>query len=208
MRPPRCLLGDRNGRRALARLAERSVANSAGPRGTGLTRLRDVTREIAVRLPDLIKDLTVEDGPHNVAWTRPEAVNKALRDFLAAQLRDHTPGSRPVPAEHDPFLCSPAITRRAVPIQRPGSGRVRADMVACGRAPTCRGRTGWAAGMLVEHFSPTRQDPGAAGGRVRSRRDRWVGAHPGPADAGPACGARSAGSARAATRRRGCRWWG
>lgn len=40
----------------------------------------------AVRLPDMIKDLTfitVEGGPHNIAWTHPEEVNSALLDFLA-----------------------------------------------------------------------------------------------------------------------------
>lgn len=40
----------------------------------------------AARLPELIKDLTfvtVEGGPHNVAWTHPEVVNPALLDFLA-----------------------------------------------------------------------------------------------------------------------------
>ncbi|MFI5756449.1 alpha/beta fold hydrolase [Streptomyces sp. NPDC051569] len=39
----------------------------------------------AKRLPELIKDLTfvtVEGGPHNVAWTHPEVVNPALLDFL------------------------------------------------------------------------------------------------------------------------------
>ncbi|WP_433887897.1 alpha/beta fold hydrolase [Streptomyces sp. CA-111067] len=40
----------------------------------------------AKRLPGLIADLTfvtVEGGPHNVAWTHPEVVNPALLDFLA-----------------------------------------------------------------------------------------------------------------------------
>jgi non-heme chloroperoxidase len=40
----------------------------------------------AARLPALIDDLefvTVEGGPHNIAWTHPEVVNKALLDFLA-----------------------------------------------------------------------------------------------------------------------------
>ncbi|GLX49196.1 arylesterase [Streptomyces hygroscopicus subsp. hygroscopicus] len=40
----------------------------------------------AKRLPGLIDDLTfvtVEGGPHNIAWTHPEEVNKALLDFLA-----------------------------------------------------------------------------------------------------------------------------
>ncbi|MFJ1703877.1 alpha/beta fold hydrolase [Kitasatospora sp. NPDC088346] len=39
----------------------------------------------AERLPGLIKDLTfvtVEGGPHNIAWTHPEEVNRALMDFL------------------------------------------------------------------------------------------------------------------------------
>jgi len=37
------------------------------------------------RLPGLIKDLrvvTVEGGPHNIAWTHPDEVNKALLAFL------------------------------------------------------------------------------------------------------------------------------
>jgi non-heme chloroperoxidase len=41
----------------------------------------------AKRLPGLIDNLklvTVEDGPHNIAWTHPDEVNKALLDFLAA----------------------------------------------------------------------------------------------------------------------------
>ncbi|MFE3229794.1 alpha/beta fold hydrolase [Nocardia sp. NPDC059228] len=40
----------------------------------------------AARLPGLVKDLTVvtvEGGPHNIAWTHPEVVNPALLDFLA-----------------------------------------------------------------------------------------------------------------------------
>ncbi|HLH99814.1 MAG TPA: alpha/beta hydrolase, partial [Acidimicrobiales bacterium] len=40
----------------------------------------------AKRLPGLIKDLTfvtVEGGPHNIAWTHPDVVNPALLDFLA-----------------------------------------------------------------------------------------------------------------------------
>ncbi|MGW4233954.1 alpha/beta fold hydrolase [Streptomyces sp. NPDC004980] len=39
----------------------------------------------AARLPALIEDLTfvtVEGGPHNVAWTHPEVVNPALLDFV------------------------------------------------------------------------------------------------------------------------------
>jgi non-heme chloroperoxidase len=41
----------------------------------------------AKRLPGLIADLklvTVEGGPHNIAWTHPDEVNKALLEFLAA----------------------------------------------------------------------------------------------------------------------------
>jgi non-heme chloroperoxidase len=40
----------------------------------------------AKRLPGMIKDLrlvTVEGGPHNIGWTHPEEVNKALLEFLA-----------------------------------------------------------------------------------------------------------------------------
>jgi non-heme chloroperoxidase len=40
----------------------------------------------AERLPALIKDvrlITVEGGPHNIAWTHADEVNKALMDFLA-----------------------------------------------------------------------------------------------------------------------------
>jgi non-heme chloroperoxidase len=39
----------------------------------------------AARMPDLLPDLTfitVQDGPHNIAWTHPEVVNPALLDFL------------------------------------------------------------------------------------------------------------------------------
>ncbi len=41
----------------------------------------------AKRLPALVKDLTlvtVEGGPHNIAWTHPEVVNPALLDFVTA----------------------------------------------------------------------------------------------------------------------------
>jgi non-heme chloroperoxidase len=40
----------------------------------------------AARLPGLIKDLefvTVEGGPHNIAWTHPDEVNSAFLAFLA-----------------------------------------------------------------------------------------------------------------------------
>jgi non-heme chloroperoxidase len=40
----------------------------------------------AARLGDLIEDVTVlpvEGGPHNIGWTHPEIVNKALLSFLA-----------------------------------------------------------------------------------------------------------------------------
>lgn len=40
----------------------------------------------AERLPGLINDVRlvkVEGGPHNIAWTHPDEVNKALLDFLA-----------------------------------------------------------------------------------------------------------------------------
>jgi non-heme chloroperoxidase len=40
----------------------------------------------AARLPGLIKNLTfvtVKGGPHNIGWTFPEEVNKALLEFLA-----------------------------------------------------------------------------------------------------------------------------
>jgi non-heme chloroperoxidase len=39
----------------------------------------------AERLPGLIGDMkliSVEDGPHNIAWTHPEVVNTALLAFL------------------------------------------------------------------------------------------------------------------------------
>ena len=42
----------------------------------------DVT---ARRLPGLIADLRlveIEDGPHNIGWTHPEEVNRALVDFI------------------------------------------------------------------------------------------------------------------------------
>jgi non-heme chloroperoxidase len=41
----------------------------------------------AKRLPGLIADLklvVVEGGPHNIAWTHPEEVNKALLDFVGS----------------------------------------------------------------------------------------------------------------------------
>ena len=43
----------------------------------------------AERLPDLIRDVklvTVEDGPHNIAWTHPDVVNPVLLAFLAGGL--------------------------------------------------------------------------------------------------------------------------
>ncbi len=38
------------------------------------------------RLPELVRDIRfveVEGGPHNIGWTHPEEVNRALLDFLA-----------------------------------------------------------------------------------------------------------------------------
>ncbi len=40
----------------------------------------------AARLPDLIEDarlVSVEGGPHNIAWTHPDEVNAALLEFIA-----------------------------------------------------------------------------------------------------------------------------
>jgi non-heme chloroperoxidase len=40
----------------------------------------------AARLPGLIADVevvTVEGGPHNIGWTHPDEVNRALLDFVA-----------------------------------------------------------------------------------------------------------------------------
>ncbi|GAA1897025.1 alpha/beta fold hydrolase [Asanoa iriomotensis] len=45
----------------------------------------------AARLPALLDDVTlvaVEEGPHNIAWTHPEEVNKALLAFLSAPVAD------------------------------------------------------------------------------------------------------------------------
>jgi non-heme chloroperoxidase len=44
----------------------------------------------AARLPDLIDDVrlvAVEGGPHNIAWTHPDAVNAALLEFISAPTR-------------------------------------------------------------------------------------------------------------------------
>ncbi len=41
----------------------------------------------AARLPELIEDVelvSVEGGPHNIGWTHPEQVNKALLEFVGA----------------------------------------------------------------------------------------------------------------------------
>jgi non-heme chloroperoxidase len=43
----------------------------------------------AARLPDLIDDVklvAVEGGPHNIAWTHPDEVNEALREFIGAPM--------------------------------------------------------------------------------------------------------------------------
>jgi non-heme chloroperoxidase len=39
------------------------------------------------RLPGMIENLqfvTVEGGPHNIAWTHPDEVNNALLEFIKA----------------------------------------------------------------------------------------------------------------------------
>jgi non-heme chloroperoxidase len=44
----------------------------------------------AARLPELIDDVTllsVEGGPHNIAWTHPDEVNEALLEFIGASTR-------------------------------------------------------------------------------------------------------------------------
>jgi non-heme chloroperoxidase len=45
----------------------------------------------AARLGELISDVTVvpvEGGPHNVGWTHPEEVNRALLRFVARTTAD------------------------------------------------------------------------------------------------------------------------
>ena len=42
----------------------------------------------AARLPELIDDLklvAVEGGPHNIGWTHPDELNRALLEFIAAK---------------------------------------------------------------------------------------------------------------------------
>ena len=44
----------------------------------------------AARLPGLIDDVelvSVEGGPHNIAWTHPDEVNTALLEFVGARTR-------------------------------------------------------------------------------------------------------------------------
>ena len=41
----------------------------------------------AARLPALLDDVklvAIEGGPHNIAWTHPDEVNKALLEFVGA----------------------------------------------------------------------------------------------------------------------------
>src|SRR4029079_8074056 len=61
----------------------------------------------AARLPGLIKDLRsvrVEGGPHNIAWTHAEEVNRALLEFVGAA----------VPAElHQPPATTTEVTHDA-----------------------------------------------------------------------------------------------
>jgi non-heme chloroperoxidase len=55
----------------------------------------------AQRLPGLIADVTlvrVEGGPHNIGWTHPEEVNRALLDFLGSPT-DGSPSPGAVGAE-------------------------------------------------------------------------------------------------------------
>jgi non-heme chloroperoxidase len=43
----------------------------------------------AARLPSLISDcklVAVEGGPHNIGWTHPEEVNRALLEFIGANV--------------------------------------------------------------------------------------------------------------------------
>jgi non-heme chloroperoxidase len=45
----------------------------------------------AARLPELIDDVKltpVQDGPHNIVWTHPEEVNKALLEFIGSPQRE------------------------------------------------------------------------------------------------------------------------
>jgi non-heme chloroperoxidase len=57
----------------------------------------------AARLPDLIDDVelvAVEGGPHNIAWTHPDEVNDALREFIGAS----TPVAVSVRSQRRTFL--------------------------------------------------------------------------------------------------------
>jgi non-heme chloroperoxidase len=45
-----------------------------------------VSLQAGKRLPGLIENLqfvTVEGGPHTIAWTHPDEVNKALLEFVS-----------------------------------------------------------------------------------------------------------------------------
>ena len=59
----------------------------------------------AARLPALIKDLevvTVQGGPHNIAWTHSDIVNPALLEFLAKDSPTKDPAAEDIGAEESP----------------------------------------------------------------------------------------------------------
>ena len=65
--------------------AARAVTAAAGVVGGDADRVLPYDKTGA-RLPGLIKDVrlvTIEGGPHAIAWTHTDDVNRALLDFLA-----------------------------------------------------------------------------------------------------------------------------
>ena len=114
----------------------------------------------AARLPALLKDahlVAVEGGPHNIAWTHPDEVNRALLAFLDEGTPDPT---RPVPAARDcpaagcwpsrSCWCSPSGSRaRNSPDFRNSPSTVCATRTpASGLLRSCPGR--WTNGYAIE----------------------------------------------------------
>ncbi len=108
----------------------------------------------AVRLPGLIKDLTlitVEGGSHNIPWTHPEIVNPALLDFLKAN--DKPSQGPPWPERPGPAALHQlpsdrgtmaSSVRPATPTDQPFPDSDRLGPEQCGGVPVRTARPGTA----------------------------------------------------------------
>ena len=112
----------------------------------------------AARLPALLDDVTlvpIEGGPHNIAWTHPDEVNRALLDFVRASPPDRAslvsnePTSAPTArSPSDKLICRNAVPDTVAGWKALTDGLLTSQCCAFHRNVEISSRYAWIYGLL------------------------------------------------------------